>query len=186
MGALLITATCGVGVGTAGVGDRNSFTSVGDGMVMTGVLVSVGFRVLLGVGRSGVEVNAMGVSVDGGAGWLWFAEREGICGALGGIQYVDSAPNAPPVAQDTLIPARSNSKIRVSNDLRISVASALHEVIGRVPCKGFHLLLAKLKISVILTASADGDPTIQSKWNVLVSRDPLPIIPAGQVNMGAG
>ena len=74
---------------------------------------------LVGLGRSGVEVNDKGVSEVGGVGSFWLTEKLAICGALGGIQYVDSAPNAPPVAQDTETQDRRYSKIRVSNGLRI-------------------------------------------------------------------
>jgi len=75
MGAFLSTATCGVGDGAAGVGEMKSSISVGEGLVVTGMLVSAGFRVLVGVGRSGVEVNAKGVSESGGAGSSWLAEK---------------------------------------------------------------------------------------------------------------
>ncbi len=75
MGAFLFTATCGVGDGTVGVGEMKSSVSVGEGVVVTGMLVSAGSRVLVGVGRSGVEVNDEEVS-EVGRSWLVLARRE--------------------------------------------------------------------------------------------------------------
>jgi len=75
MGAFLITATCGVGEGSAGVGEMKSSVSVGEEVVVTGVLVSAGIRVLVGVGSSGVEVNDKGVSEGRRVGSFWLAEK---------------------------------------------------------------------------------------------------------------
>jgi hypothetical protein len=51
-----------------------SSVSVGEGVEVTGMLVSAGSRVLVGVGRSGVEVNDKGVSEVGRAGSLLLGE----------------------------------------------------------------------------------------------------------------
>jgi len=68
-------ATCGVGDGKVGVGEMKSSVSVGEEVVVTGMLVSADSRVLVGVGRSGVEVSAKGVSEVGSAGSFWLAEK---------------------------------------------------------------------------------------------------------------
>jgi len=52
-----------------------SSVSVGEEVVVTGVLVSAGIRVLVGVGSSGVEVNDKGVSEGRRAGSFWLAEK---------------------------------------------------------------------------------------------------------------